>query len=128
MLKTTSSVIQGSQIATPIGTWTLADASGAGLSLTVTSATYVKIGSLVVIFAVFTYPLTVDASVAKVSGLPFTSTSIIQGIGCTPTAKAYNIYGASGSTTVNLFQQNGANYTNAVLSGVTVNFTCQYTA
>ena len=109
------------------GTWTLADASGAGLALTVTSATYVRVGSLVFVFGAFAYPVTVDASAAKISGLPFTATSIIQGIGVGPTFKALNIGGASGSTTTSLYQQNGAIQTNLSLSGVTLDFTCQYT-
>jgi hypothetical protein len=114
MLKTTSSVINASQIATPItlpgdvtlstgnliigtagkgidfsatsgtgtselladyeeGTWTPSDGSGAGLSLTVAAATYVRIGKMVYASFGVTYPATVSASNARVAGLPFTS-------------------------------------------------------
>ncbi len=55
------------------GTWTPADGSGAGLSLTVTTATYAKIGALVFAEADITYPATVDGSNTRISGLPFAS-------------------------------------------------------
>ena len=114
MLKATTSVINASQIATPItlpgdvtlstgnliigtagkgidfsatagsgtselladyeeGTWTPSDGSGAGLSLTVAAATYVRIGKMVYASFGVTYPATVSASNARVAGLPFTS-------------------------------------------------------
>ena len=118
MLKTTSSVINASQIVTPIslsgnvtlttgnlvigtagkgidfsatahatgmtsellsdyeeGTWTPIDSSGAGLTLTVANATYVKIGRLVSANFAITYPATADVSTIRVGGLPFTSSS-----------------------------------------------------
>ena len=114
MLKTTSSVINASQIATPItlpgnvtlstgnlvigtsgkgidfsadghatgmtsellndyeeGTWTPTDASGAGLTLTVTNAFYTRIGRQVTVSAQVSYPATVDPSAASIGGLPF---------------------------------------------------------
>ncbi len=53
------------------GTWTPTDGSGAGLSFTVTYAKYTRIGNLVTVNAVLTYPATANASAAKISGLPF---------------------------------------------------------
>jgi hypothetical protein len=53
------------------GTWTPTDASGAGLSLTITSATYTKIGRLVFARAHVTYPATASGASAKLGGLPF---------------------------------------------------------
>ena len=119
MLKTTSSVINASQIVTPIslsgnvtlstgnlvigtagkgidfsadpsapgmtsellddyeeGTWTPIDSSGAGLTLTVANATYVKIGRLVSANFAITYPSTGSAATCRVGGLPFTSSSV----------------------------------------------------
>lgn len=52
------------------GTWTPADASGAALSLTVTSATYARSGRIGVLEFDITYPVTADVSAAKISGLP----------------------------------------------------------
>lgn len=55
------------------GTWTPTDASGAGLSFSVTSAYYIKIGKLVFVNTYFSYPSTSNASPAIIGGLPFTA-------------------------------------------------------
>jgi len=55
------------------GTWTPADASGASLSFTVTSATYTKIGRIVNLLAYFTYPSNANVNPVLISGLPFTA-------------------------------------------------------
>lgn len=57
------------------GTWTPTDASGAGLSLTIVSATYTKVGRLVTLQAEITYPTTADVSGAALGGLPYTAAS-----------------------------------------------------
>lgn len=54
------------------GTWTPADVSGAGLSLTVASATYTKVGREVFIKAYLTFPATANGAQAQIGGLPFT--------------------------------------------------------
>ena len=55
----------------PSGTWTPADGSGAGLTLTITTATYSLIGDRVFGHVSLTYPVTADGSNAAISGLPF---------------------------------------------------------
>lgn len=55
------------------GTWTPVDGSGASLSLTVGSASYTKIGRIVLIELNVTYPNTANGSSANIGGLPFTS-------------------------------------------------------
>ena len=55
------------------GTWTPTDGTGAGLTLSVTSASYTKIGRLVFINTYLTYPTTSNATSAVISGLPFTA-------------------------------------------------------
>lgn len=57
------------------GTWTPTDASGDGLSLTIVSARYTKVGRLVTLQAEVTYPTTVSATGAALGGLPFTPAS-----------------------------------------------------
>jgi hypothetical protein len=57
------------------GTWTPTDASGAGLSLTINSAFYTKIGRQVSIQAFITYPSTASGSTAYLGGMPFTPLS-----------------------------------------------------
>ena len=54
------------------GTWAIADASGAGLILTVSSATYTKIGRTVFVQFYVTYPVTASAAQAAVT-LPYTA-------------------------------------------------------
>jgi hypothetical protein len=53
------------------GTWTPSDTSGAGLTLTVASAFYTKIGRQVTVSAQISYPVNVNASLASIGGLPF---------------------------------------------------------
>ncbi len=55
------------------GSWTPTDGSGAGLSFTVSSALYVKVGKLVFINVYLTYPSTASSATAIISGLPFTA-------------------------------------------------------
>jgi hypothetical protein len=55
------------------GTWTPTDASGAGLSLTVFSAKYTKIGRLVEIEGSIQLPSTASVAAMSFSGLPFTA-------------------------------------------------------
>ncbi len=55
------------------GTWTPTDASGGSLTLTVHSATYVKIGQLVWITLDVTFPVTADTHNVTIGGLPFTA-------------------------------------------------------
>ena len=55
------------------GTWTPTDDSGAGLSFTVYSATYTKIGRLVEIEAAIYFPATASVDGVKIAGLPFVS-------------------------------------------------------
>lgn len=58
------------------GAWTPIDSSGAGLSLTVANATYVKVGRLVIANFAIVYPATANPATARVGGLPFTSSSV----------------------------------------------------
>jgi hypothetical protein len=55
------------------GTWTPVDGSGAGLVLTVASASYTKVGRLVEASFAITFPATVDVLTCRLGGLPFTA-------------------------------------------------------
>ena len=103
------------------GTWTPVDSSGAGLSLTVNSATYTKIGRIVTAFAYVVYPSTVSASAAVLGGLPFTTRGGNGGfqpfdVATDATVGMYG-YTAQSATTAS-FWSNAANasITNATLS------------
>ena len=105
------------------GTWTPTDASGAGLSLTIVSATYTKIGRLVTLQAEITYPSTVDASGSAIGGLPFVAAS--------NGAASYYASGASGpiaqiGTAFYPANTVGASITNATFSTKTVYITVSY--
>jgi hypothetical protein len=92
------------------GSWTPADASGAGLSITVNSARYTKIGRIVTCAFDITYPATADVSGVKISGLPFTSASAH--------SSGY-AHGYTDSNTAPVFLVLGAS---AVMDGLNYNF------
>jgi hypothetical protein len=102
-------------------TWTPTDGSGAGLALTVNSATYVKIGSLVSVQADITYPVTVNGSNARIAGLPFSSIAALW-----PLATAGNLTIAfdavvnASATTFDFFNVSGAHIINSALSTLNV--------
>jgi hypothetical protein len=62
------------------GTWTPVDGSGQSLSLTVTAATYVKIGKMVYATFAITYPSNANGTGARVGGLPYTSQNSAAGM------------------------------------------------
>jgi hypothetical protein len=65
------------------GTWTPIDSSGASLSFTGASGTYVKIGSLCYITGALTFPATASGADVIIGGLPFNPSGATQ----------YNNYG-----------------------------------
>lgn len=107
------------------GSWTPADASGAGLSFTSVNATYTRIGNLVIANCFFVYPATADGSNALISGLPFTSRNIAssQQGGVSFTSDQTNAAKAFvGQNTQQVFVYTNASVraTNAQLSGDTL--------
>jgi hypothetical protein len=61
------------------GTWTPTDGSGAGLTFTTANGAYTKIGRMVYWQALVVYPVTANASVASIAGLPF-SLAVVSGV------------------------------------------------
>lgn len=61
------------------GTWTPADASGAGLSFTSASGYYTRKGREVTVVFTLVYPATANASAARIGGLPFTAANTNNG-------------------------------------------------
>ena len=53
------------------GTWTPTDGSGAGLTFTLARGVYVRVGRMVQIMGMVTYPTTANASPTQINGLPF---------------------------------------------------------
>jgi hypothetical protein len=99
------------------GTWTIADASGAGLVLTVSSATYTKIGRTVFVQFFVTYPATASTAQAAVT-LPYTAVDYGQITGRFGAAVTGVWQCQSGSAFAILHSINGgATITNVSLSG-----------
>jgi hypothetical protein len=100
------------------GTWTPVDDSGAGLTFTVTSATYTKIGNLVHARCHIVYPSTASTSNARIGGLPFTSANAYQtGSIYTGESTFQQIEISPNSTSTYLFTNAPAFITNATMSG-----------
>lgn len=58
------------------GTFTLTDASGAGLTLTGGAGTYTRNGNIITFNVSVTYPTTANGNNAKLGGLPYTSADV----------------------------------------------------
>jgi len=113
------------------GTWTPTDGSGAGLSLTVTNATYTKIGRMVYASAQVAYPVTASAAQAVLASLPF-AVGTVPGTGLphipvTSSALQIQINVKSiNNAEINIYPT-AAGVTNAQLSGVAfISFTLIY--
>lgn len=110
--------------------WTPADASGAGLSLT-TSVRYSTAGNMVFAYGRIAYPVTASGSVALVSGLPFGIQNQDYAPQCSVTKSngGFNLGVApvKNSATFNFVAAGGfATLTNTQMSNVTFDFMCTY--
>ncbi len=102
--------------------WTPNDASGAGLVFSVNEGHYVESGKMILASFAVTYPVTVDATAAKIGGLPFAAISTTSDM--FPCAIGYTTLNTpvmsiinSGATTAGIFNPNTqANYTNTGMS------------
>ncbi len=105
------------------GPWTPIDASGAGLSLTVTTAYYVKVGQQMHAYFDITYPATANGSQAQLGGLPIAAQAGAAAGGfiyystCAKTF-AFNIQSAT--TKGYAYTVSGGSITNVDLSGITL--------
>jgi len=108
------------------GTWTPADDSGAGLSLTVTSATYTKIGDRIFFDAVIAYPVTANGSNAKIQGLP-ENASVASVCKLQSTVAVLFSGGiAAGGKILTWYKNDFNNLTNANLSGALIYISGNY--
>lgn len=93
--------------------WTPTDASGAGLTFTVTAARYSQVGKMVTAMFRLTYPTTADGSAVRIGNLPVAISSSLTG-------NAYmigNCYASFASNTnVNLIATAVAGATQLVVS------------
>jgi hypothetical protein len=107
------------------GTWTVTDASGAGLTLVTATGFYTKIGRVVYWQANVDYPVTANASSALLGGLPFTisegaspgrSGSFITATSVVSLVQTLQIT----PTNIRLYKTGLVRATNAELSGSTI--------
>jgi hypothetical protein len=106
------------------GTFTLTDASGAGLTLVNPEGFYTRVGNRVFISVAFGFPTTSNTSNTVLDGLPFFTSSGADSRGLVvsysnTTNVAFAITQAS-TDEVRLYQSDGVNATNAMVSGKTV--------
>jgi hypothetical protein len=109
------------------------DASGAGLVLTAKEGFYQQIGNMVFYQAAVQYPVTADASVAQIGGLPkniyagsFPAGRSGSGVSKSTGGVVVGVSNVTGSNAVNFVKAAGVNATNADLSGGEVYFFGQY--
>jgi hypothetical protein len=111
------------------GSWTPADASGAGLTFTSVTARYTKIGNVVTVFAKLTYPSTVSGVQAKISGLPFATANggliLFANPGTNTAGAGQGWIDAAGTTMTLVTQANGAK-ANSQLSTLALYFSGTY--
>jgi hypothetical protein len=113
------------------GTWTPTDASGAGLTFTTSNTSYTKVGNLVTVTGIVTFPSTLDASAAQIGGLPFTAKASTGGFFPAVNNASLNIVGnvSSGAATFFLAQpETTNNRTNLNMSGKLIAFSGTYLA
>lgn len=112
------------------GTWTPTDASGAGLTFTVsaTNGRFTRVGRLVMVSAFITYPTTASGLDTLIGGLPFVSAT-----GTYASASPLTNYGAqvctylgAGLSNFDLRNNSGGVLTNANMSGKYITFTLTY--
>lgn len=109
------------------GTWTPADASGAGLTFTSVTAKYTRIGRQVTATVVLTFPTTASTAQAQISGLPFAASNFGQFLGIrTGVAGASSGLVSAGGSTIVLYTQAGGSQTNVANSTATLYLTGTY--
>lgn len=124
--------LPGTAIVASGTSWTPTDASGASLTFTSVSASYQQIGNLVFAFARLTYPSTVNASAAKIGGLPVGVPNQTYANGGQATFYANGATGGGmivpiiNSSTSALVTANGAPIANSSFSTFTLSFLLIY--
>jgi len=100
--------------------WTPTDASGAGLTFSTATGSYIRIGNLVIASCIVVYPATVDGSAAIIGGLPFTPVTGNQYRAGTVTYTSVGTLAraltTSGTAQFQLYTATATNITNAVMT------------
>jgi len=100
--------------------WTPTDASGAGLTFSTATGSYIRIGTLVIATCIVIYPATADASAAIIGGLPFTPVTGNQYRAGTVTYTSVGTLAraltTSGTAQFQLYTATATNVTNATMT------------
>ena len=107
------------------GTWTPASGVGAATS---NSGVYTKTGRQVTVIGTLTFPVQVNAGVANITGLPFTSGSTGSGgsLRYTDFGSAFFLYGTASAATIECYTTAGAGISYTAISGKRVDFAMTY--
>jgi len=109
------------------GTWSPTDASGAGLTLTVTSATYTRVGRQITFFGWVTYPTNASGAYVVIGGFPFSAKNTSNGMGvtCYNSAGFQIFFRANAPNNITGVTVTNAPALNSAVSGALIGF--QYT-
>ena len=101
------------------GTWTPVDGSGAGLSLTIYSATYIRVGRMVFASFDIAYPVTANTSFNRLLGVPYTMAtgSWSCAVSYATAAVATGGLGNGGATSLDFYGAGSTRLINSALSG-----------
>lgn len=106
--------------------WTPVDASGASLTFTSVSASYTQLGNMIFASYCLTFPVTADATAAKIGGLPVAvpNKTYVKNAGAID-GNGQNVAGAftrpvAASSTFTIIGGNGVAATNVSLSTLTL--------
>lgn len=107
------------------GTWSPTSVVG---TATAVSGVYTKIGRQITVLGSLTFPVQVNATIAAIGNLPFTSNSIASGgvVRYTTLGSTLFLYGDGGATTISLYTTAGAPLTYTAMSGVRLDFAMTY--
>lgn len=115
---------------TSTGTWTPIDASGAALTFSTATGTYIQIGNVVIATAYVVYPSTVSGAAAIIGGLPIVTGSTNQKMGGhvaqTTVATLAHALTLTSNTAFSLYTTAGAGVLNSAMTGSTNTFQVIY--
>lgn len=110
--------------------WTPGDGSGAALVFTGVSANYTILGNMIFAYGALTYPTTVDASAAKINGLPVNTANASYARQCTintsTVSTAVYLLPTQNSAIMSVVSAAGAPVLNSTMTGGSLWFMCIY--
>jgi hypothetical protein len=121
----------GGTVLDELKTWTPADVSGATLSFTSVTGTYLIVGRMVIAWGALTYPATASGANAQIGGLPLAVKNEAAArsggiIAYSTETTAARLLLSANNTYAELVTTAGALITNATMSGDTINFCAIY--